>query len=63
MDELTRKELLQKIQMLDFNAVELNLFLDTHPDDQQAMQDYQYILQQAKQYRERYEMLWSIVKL
>lgn len=59
MDNLSRKELLRKIQMLDFYAVELNLFLDTHPEDQQALQDYQYILQQSRQLREQYESLYG----
>lgn len=55
MENYTRAELMRQIQMLDFYAVELNLFLDTHPDDQQALQDYQYILQQSKQLRTVYE--------
>jgi spore coat protein JB len=53
-DNLSREELLRQIQMLDFYAVELNLFLDTHPTDQQALQDYRYVLQQTDQLRKVY---------
>jgi len=54
MDNISRLELLRQIQMLDFYAVELNLFLDTHPNDQQALQDYSYIIQQSEQLRNVY---------
>jgi spore coat protein JB len=54
MDKLSRRDMLRQIQMLDFYAVELNLFLDTHPTDQQALQDYRYILQQTSQLRDVY---------
>jgi len=37
-----------------FYAVELNLFLDTHPDNMQALRDYQYILQNLEQYKNLY---------
>lgn len=46
---LDKQELKRKIQELTFSAVELNLFLDTHPNNAQALQDYQYIINSLQQ--------------
>lgn len=54
MDQVSREELLNQIQLVDFYAVELNLFLNTHPNDPQALRDYQYILEQSAQLRKMY---------
>jgi len=35
-----QQEMLLKIQQTQFAAIELNLFLDTHPANEQALQDY-----------------------
>lgn len=32
--------LLRQIMELQFTAIELNLFLDTHPESQEALRDY-----------------------
>ncbi len=37
------KELLKAIQMYDFALIELNLFLDTHPDDKKALAKFNEI--------------------
>ena len=42
MDDMTRCELLKTISEYQFVAVELNLYLDTHPGDAAARSDYQY---------------------
>ena len=39
MDE--QKKLLNRIQMCDFALVDMGLYLDTHPDDEQALRFYQ----------------------
>lgn len=61
--ELTREELLLKISEIQFVAIELNLYINTHPDDEAALQDY---LAYAKQlealtevYEERYGPLYN----
>ena len=46
-----QEELLYEISMLSFICVELNLYLDTHVHDQEAIQYFQYynrLYQQAK---------------
>ncbi len=51
---LSRKDLMRKIQELSFCAVDLNLFLNTHPYDAQALQDYQYVLNSLRQLKDLY---------
>lgn len=56
---LNKNELMMRIQELDFYAVELNLFLDTHPNDIQALNDYKYIVENARQYKDLYEKTYG----
>ena len=53
-----REKLLKRVQMFDFILVELNLFLDTHPDNAEALdyfEQYQYLKNQAvTQYETKY---------
>lgn len=55
MDNLKRNELLRKIQELEFAAVDLNLFLDTHPTNQPALSDYNAITEELKRLKKIYE--------
>lgn len=38
-----RLTLLRQIMELQFTAIELNLFLDTHPDNQEALKDIKVV--------------------
>lgn len=49
-------QLLEQIQAADFVLVELTLYLDTHPNDQQA-------LQQFNQFHEYSQQLKSVLSL
>lgn len=44
----TYYQLLQEVQTVDFVLVELNLYLDTHPEDKQALAQFEQF-QQRKQ--------------
>ncbi|MDI3317744.1 MAG: spore coat protein CotJB [Bacillota bacterium] len=51
MDEVTAEgyspdELSRRMQQLHFAALEINLYLDTHPDDRQALEDYNRLVQE-----------------
>ncbi|MCZ8494960.1 MULTISPECIES: spore coat protein CotJB [Priestia] len=46
---------LEEIQAVDFALVELTLYLDTHPNDQQAMQQFNEYTQQAMQLKRTFE--------
>ncbi|UHA73996.1 spore coat protein CotJB [Paenibacillus sp. 481] len=51
-------QLLLQLQEVDFTLLELNLYLDTHPQDVQAIQQFNHYVQErtklAKVYVERY---------
>ncbi|AIE61120.1 spore coat protein CotJB [Bacillus methanolicus] len=46
---------LEEIQAVDFVLVELTLYLDTHPDDYQAMQQFNQYAQYSKQLKQAFE--------
>ncbi len=54
-----RRELLLRIMELEFAAIDLNLFLDTHPGDQRALADYNAIAQELSRARAAYESLYG----
>ena len=37
---MNKKDLLERISEIQFVCVELNLYIDTHPDDADALSDY-----------------------
>lgn len=49
-----QSRLLQEINVLDFVLVELTLFLDTHPCDQEAMRYFTYYNRLKKEKKEEY---------
>lgn len=49
-----RKGLLE-IQAIEFTLVELNLYLDTHPNDRQALNDYNNAVRQLYTLKRNYE--------
>ncbi|OPY55881.1 MAG: CotJB protein [Pelotomaculum sp. PtaU1.Bin035] len=50
---------LLQIQELEFTAIELNLYLDTHPDDQQALNLYNSVVPQLKKSITDYEQCYG----
>jgi len=59
MGKTRRKELLLKIQELEFAVVDLNLFLDTHPGSEQALADYNKYTQELINLKDVYEMKYG----
>jgi spore coat protein JB len=57
-DETYRKQL-EDLQKVDFALVELNLYLDTHPADMQAVQQYNQLAQRRKQMCYEFEMKYG----
>lgn len=47
--------LLEELQTADFVLVELTLYLDTHPNDMQAIQQFNQYVQLRTQLAQRYE--------
>lgn len=52
---IPENSLLEKLMALDFMAVDLQLYLDTHPEDKNAIKMYNETLKEAQVYREQYE--------
>ena len=52
---MDRDELLKKLSELDFIAVDLALFLNTHPTDREAIQAYNQVITTADAVRMKYE--------
>lgn len=48
-------QLLEELQTADFVIVELTLYLDTHPDDSNAIQQYNQFVKQRKQIKKAFE--------
>lgn len=47
--------LLQELQVVDFVLVELNLYLDTHPNDTAALQQFNHFVGLRKNIAQHYE--------
>lgn len=48
---MNRDELLKRLTTLDFLAVDLQLFLNTHPDDKEAIAKYNSVIKEADSIR------------
>lgn len=55
MDCKDQLALLKKVQEMEFVAIELNLYLDTHPNDEEAIQDYNWAIDNLLKYIQEYE--------
>lgn len=51
----SRIEMLNQIRAIEFMAVELNLYLDSHPDDQRALNEYNQYTRQLIGLKNEYE--------
>ncbi|MCD5323025.1 MULTISPECIES: spore coat protein CotJB [Pontibacillus] len=52
-------ELLEEIQAVDFVLVELTLYLDTHPDDYEAINQFNQFAKQSKNLKKQYEQQYG----
>ena len=55
----TQQAMLLELQQLSFSLVDLNLFLDTHPENQQAINDYNSLFQQYWNTKSNYELQYG----
>lgn len=54
-DDVSCKELMRAIMEADFVALDLKLYLDTHPDDQRALEMYREAVRQYKACKATFE--------
>lgn len=52
-------EQLEELQAVDFALVELTLYLDTHPNDYQAIQQFNQLAQKRKQLKKQFEAAYG----
>lgn len=52
---MNREELMRKLQAVNLMAVDLHHYLDTHPENKQALEDYKEVSQQYQKLRKEYE--------
>jgi spore coat protein JB len=50
-----RVSLLKKVQQMDFVVVEWTLYTDTHPDDEDALEQWREAIKEATVARKQYE--------
>lgn len=55
MDDMNRKKLLRDLGEHCFAAFEIQIFLDTHPNDRQALSDYKMHLKACEELKREYE--------
>lgn len=54
-----RMAMLKKLQEMEFVAVELNEYLDTHPCDQEAINDFNCAVEMIRKLKEKYECAYG----
>jgi len=54
-----RMHLLKRIREIEFVALELNLYLDTHPDDTQALQHFNRAADELAELKKQYEQCYG----
>ena len=52
---MSKMEMLKALTALDFMAVDLQLFLDTHPNDKEALEKYNEVIKEGDMLRSQYE--------
>ena len=52
---MTKQALMDQIRALEVTTVDLNLYLDTHPDDERAAMDYSCYSQELMSLKRQYE--------
>ncbi len=52
-------KLMEDLQAVDFALVDLTLYLDTHPKDQQAIQQFNQLAKESKRLRKQVEQIYG----
>ncbi|HCW05672.1 MAG TPA: spore coat protein CotJB [Clostridium sp.] len=58
-DDKNKFKLLEQIMSIDFMIVDLNLYLNTHPMDKEAIAKHNSFTMQSKMLKESYERLYG----
>ena len=58
---MNRDEMLQRLSALDFYIIDLHLYLNTHPNDREAIQKYIAVVKEANELREQFEQQFGML--
>ena len=58
---MSRDEMLKMITELDFFIIDIHLYLNTHPDDKEAIELYNSYVMQVKKLREDYNTQYGML--
>lgn len=54
-EQINKKDLLKNITVLDFMMIDLHLYLNTHPNDRNALSNYNSLAVKANMLKQNYE--------
>ena len=57
--DCAREEMMMKIRELDFAIIELELYLDTHPDDRRALCLHNTYARESKELKDKYQKVYG----
>ncbi|MEA4894891.1 MAG: spore coat protein CotJB [Oscillospiraceae bacterium] len=58
---MSRDEMLRRISELDFFIIDIHLYLNTHPDDDEAIALYNNCVMQVRQLRDEYNAQFGML--
>lgn len=58
-DDMSCNSLMLKLQQLEFAAVDLNLYLDNHPENKDALCDYNAITKEISKLKKLFELKYG----
>lgn len=56
---MNRDEMLKQLSALDFYTIDLHLYLNTHPEDRDALDKYNAVATEAAALRKQYESIYG----
>ncbi|MGI5849348.1 MAG: spore coat protein CotJB [Christensenellales bacterium] len=56
---MNREDLLRMLSAMDFYTVDLQLYLNTHPNDREALSKYNSVVSEASVLRREYENMYG----
>ena len=56
---MNRQEMLMQLTAMDFYTVDLQLYLNTHPNDREALSKFNAVAREANELRKQYENMYG----
>lgn len=57
--DATQQQMLRELMALDFSIIDMQLYLDTHPNDQRAIMYFNSLVQRASVLRQTYQQKYG----